>query len=90
MTPRQRYNASEKANKSIRFGNKFAVESLIVEKEPVYKGNDEKSYYRCFCKKHNVGLTLSEDEIQNYDCEYCNDSRQSIIANPDADSIKLI
>lgn len=80
---------SDKANRKIRFGNKFAIETLIVEKEPVYKGNDEKSYYRCFCKKHNVGLTLSEDEIMNYQCEYCDDIRQSIIANPDSGSIKL-
>lgn len=80
---------SSKAVKKIRFGNKFAVDTLIVEKDSVYKGNDEKSYYRCFCKKHNVGLTLSEDEIQNYDCQYCDDTRQRIIANPDSDSIKL-
>lgn len=80
---------SDKATKKIRLGNKFAVDTLLVEKEPVYKGNNEKSYYRCFCKKHNIGLTLSEDEIMNYQCDYCDDSRQCIIANPDASSIKL-
>lgn len=80
---------SDKAVKQIRFGNKFAVDTLIVERDSVYKGNNEKSYYRCFCKKHNVGLTLSEDEIQSYNCEFCDDSRQKIIANPDSSSIKL-
>ena len=80
---------SSKASKKIKFGNKFAVDSLIVEKDSVYKGNNEKSYFRCFCKKRNVGLTLSEDEIRSYNCEFCDDSRQKIIANPDAGSIKL-
>lgn len=80
---------SDKATKKIRFGNKFAVDTLLVERDSVYKGNDEKSYYRCFCKKHNVGLTLSEDEIRSYNCEYCDDTRQKIIANPDAGSVKL-
>lgn len=80
---------SDKASKKIRFGNKFAVDTLIVESDSVYKGNDEKSYYRCFCKKHNVGLTLSEDEIRNYNCSSCDDIRQKIIANPDAKMITL-
>lgn len=80
---------SDKAIKKIQFGNKFAVDSLIVEKDPVYKGNDAKAYYRCFCKKHNIGLVLSEDELKKYDCEFCDDTRQKIIANPDSDSIKL-
>lgn len=77
------------ATNKIRFGNEFAVEHLVVESEPVYKGNDEKSYYRCFCKIHNLGLTLSGDEIRNYEHQYCDDSRQKIIANPDADSISM-
>lgn len=80
---------SDKAVKKIKFGNKFAVDTLIVEKDSVYKGNDEKSYFRCFCKEHNIGLLLSEDEIQSYECQYCDDSRQKIIANPDSSSIKL-
>lgn len=80
---------SDKANKKIKFGSKFAVDTLIMEHEPLYKGNDEHSYYRCFCKKHNIGLILSDDEIKDYHCEYCDDIRQRLIANPDAKSIKL-
>lgn len=75
--------------KSITFGNSFASDCLVTEKEPVYRGNDEQGYYRCFCKEHNVGLVLSEGEIKDYNHQYCDDLRQKIIANPDANSIKL-
>lgn len=81
-------DVSRNASNQLKFTN-CNNGDLLVESSAIYSGTDEKSYYRCYCKKHNVPLILSEEELLNYECEYCDDSRQKIIANPDADSISM-
>jgi len=62
--------------------------NLYYESIPIYRSNDE-DYFRCICSKHGTRLTLSSTEINNYDCERCNDVHENTFKTLNPKNIKV-
>lgn len=60
--------------------SKRGVSDLLIESEPLYVGVDNLQYNRCFCVRHNKVLLLSSEEIENYNHDNCNDTRQDLFS----------
>ena len=75
--------ADSKLKKELGTGQtKFDVENnLIISKEDLYKGvADAQGYKRVACIKDNGHLTLSNDEIEEFDCnDHCSNIQQKML-----------
>lgn len=83
-------NAVMKSNTVFTSTNKEPNPDLKTERDSFYSGNGSGKYYkRCYCQKHDIGLILTEEEILNYNHQYCSDSRQCVVADLDFKNVNL-
>ena len=62
---------------------------IIREAKCLYAGTDGREYFRCRCLVHNIDLTLSQSEIDNFEHTQCMDSRQMMLVKPDGTKLTL-
>lgn len=57
------------------FDDYTEINGLIKSNSMFYKGTDGNKYNTCYCPEHNKMLTLRDDEILEYQHQFCADSR---------------